>query len=236
MGKSKEMSAFLLPYDKEMLLDRLTDEQAGKLFRHLYAYAKREDTPNDERDNSILIVFDCFRTYIEKNKESYQEISTKRQEAAKKRWNKEEDAKGCKCMQMDANDANAHFAMQRDANDAISISKSKSILSERETPPTPSKGKGGVSPSLLTKAKSLFRKSYEEIEGKPYAWTKKDERAMESLIGKLQYCYPSSTDKEILSFLDRFVENSVCNQWVSENLSVSILDLKFNELNKLLNA
>ena len=146
MGKSKEMSAFLLPYDKEMLLDRLTDEQAGKLFRHLYAYAKREDTPNDERDNSILIVFDCFRTYIDKNKESYQEISTKRQEAAKKRWNKEEDANGCKCMQMDANDANAHFAMQRDANDAISISNSKSILSERETPPTPSEGDGSPSP------------------------------------------------------------------------------------------
>ena len=146
MGKSKEMSAFLLPYDKEMLLDRLTDEQAGKLFRHLYAYAKREDTPNDERDNSILIVFDCFRTYIDKNKESHQEISTKRQEAAKKRWNKEEDANGCKCMQMDANDANAHFAMQRDANDAISISKSKSILSERETPPTPSEGDGSPSP------------------------------------------------------------------------------------------
>lgn len=130
--------------------------------------------------------------------------------------------------------------MQRDANDAISISISKSIsksiLSERETPPTPSKGKGGVSSSLLTKAKSLFRKSYEEIEGKPYAWTKKDERAMESLIGKLQYCYPSSTDKEILNRLDMLVENSVCNQWVSENLSVSILDLKFNELNRLLNA
>lgn len=222
----------LIPIETKNMWMSLSDERAGKLVKILIAYAESKEEPTTT-DDVVTILFKAIQPQIDKNIQHYAEVSEKRQEAIRKRWEKEESEEN---IEMNTNEYKC-IEMYSNEGKSKSKSKSKNILSEREiTPPTPSKGKGGDSSSLLTKAKNLFRKSYGEIEGKPYAWTKKDERAMESLIGKLQYCYPSSTDKEILSFLDRFVENSVCNQWVSENLSVSILDLKFNEINKLLNA
>ncbi len=79
--------SFIINHDHESIIDALSDDQAGKLFRMLFAYSKRSET-NSCDDQMVNIAFAGIRGFIDSNREKYDEICKKRSEAAKARYNK----------------------------------------------------------------------------------------------------------------------------------------------------
>lgn len=100
MGES-----FILYTDSLEVLDALTDEQAGLLFRAIYAYQSGDaEKVVDILDScpTVNVAFVHFRQYFKRNEARYNETSEKRAEAARKRWDNTSNANVCKSMQSDA--------------------------------------------------------------------------------------------------------------------------------------
>lgn len=68
----------------------LTDEQAGKLFKALFAFAK-DGIETDFDDGVIAMIFSFMSDSIKRDTEKYESICQKRAENIKKRWNKKQD-------------------------------------------------------------------------------------------------------------------------------------------------
>jgi len=79
MAKNKE--GFLMYRDTIHSVNHLTDEQAGKLFKHVLAYVNDED-PQTE-DKVILLAFEPIKQYLKRDLRKYEEIRDKRSAAGK---------------------------------------------------------------------------------------------------------------------------------------------------------
>lgn len=77
-------------YDNEVIVYRLTDDEAGKLFKSLFPFAKERIKPDFIQNNSALaMAFDIISLAIERNDEKYIEKCEKNRKNIEKRWNKE---------------------------------------------------------------------------------------------------------------------------------------------------
>lgn len=74
MGKN----SFILYNDQKNVIDKLTDDQAGKIIKAIYAYANGEEIV---LDNMLDIVITPFITALDKDQEKYQETCNKRARA-----------------------------------------------------------------------------------------------------------------------------------------------------------
>lgn len=107
--------SFILYTEQKEVVDKLTDEQAGKLFKAIYEYAETEQMP--QLDSLLDIVIIPFKQSMDRNTEKWEETKQKRREAGKigaeKRWknNKDEIAKM----------ANANFANSKIAKMAVNV-------------------------------------------------------------------------------------------------------------------
>lgn len=99
--------SFILYTEQKEVIDNLTDENAGKLFKGIFEYALGNEP---EFNNLLKIVFIPIRQQLERNAKKYSEIKEKRRIAG---------AKGGK--QKVANQANANFAEQSQANQAVNV-------------------------------------------------------------------------------------------------------------------
>lgn len=97
--------SFILYTDQRAVINKLTDEQAGKIFKAIYEYVATEKMP--PLDNLLDLVITPIKVVLDKNKEKYDDVSKKRAEAG---------AKGGK--QRIANQANASKSKQNVANQA----------------------------------------------------------------------------------------------------------------------
>ena len=100
MGKN----SFILYNDQKSVIDKLTDEQAGKIIKAIYAYANGEEMI---LDNMLDIIITPFITALDKDHEKYIETCNKRARAG---------SEGGK--QRVANQANASKSKQKVANQA----------------------------------------------------------------------------------------------------------------------
>lgn len=80
---------FLIYQDTGALVNKLTDEQAGQLFKAIFAYESEEECP--KLDAITDIVYETITAYLDRNREKYEKVRQKRSEAGKKgmekRWN-----------------------------------------------------------------------------------------------------------------------------------------------------
>ena len=97
--------SFILFTEQKAVIDKLTDEQAGKLFKAIYEYVSTDKMP--PLDNLLDLVMTPIKISLDKNKEKYEEVSKARAEAG---------SKGGK--QKVANQANASKSKQKVANQA----------------------------------------------------------------------------------------------------------------------
>lgn len=126
--------SFILYTDSREMLDALTDEEAGLLFRAIFAYQSGDIESCNEcmKDGGriVMTAFTHFKRYLDNDAEKYEETARKRSEAGKignaKRWSKSQSI---------AKIANAKFATEKIANVADSdsdtdtdINKEKNIL------------------------------------------------------------------------------------------------------------
>lgn len=71
--------SFVLYTDQKAVLDKLSDEQAGKLIKAIYEYVENGEMP--ELDNVLDLVITPFKTVLDKDKVKYEEVSKARAEA-----------------------------------------------------------------------------------------------------------------------------------------------------------
>ena len=63
--------SFLVYYDNEVVVSRLTDEEAGKLFKSLFPYGRQEIKPDFEENPALAMAFDILSMAIDRDKKKY---------------------------------------------------------------------------------------------------------------------------------------------------------------------
>lgn len=136
-----EKKSFMIYLDNEKQVNMLTDEQAGKLFKALFEFAK-DGTETDFNDGMIAMAFSFMTDSIKRDTEKYESICQKRAENIKKRWNKKQD-------EGNTNDTNVyncnfcntnhtHIDKDKDIDKDIDKDKDKEIdINKRTGKPSP---------------------------------------------------------------------------------------------------
>lgn len=86
-GEVKKPS-FLVYYDNEVIVIRLQDEEAGRLFKSLFPYGREEIKPDFKNNPALAMAFDIFSMAIDRDKEKYVKRCEKNRENIGKRWAK----------------------------------------------------------------------------------------------------------------------------------------------------
>ena len=97
-------NSFILYTEQKAVIDKLTDEQAGKLIKAIYAHEMGEEY---ELDNILDLVITPFLSSLERNKEKYEKrVETNKKNIAK-RWNTN-NTNGIDAIPNDTNDTNGN--------------------------------------------------------------------------------------------------------------------------------
>lgn len=88
MNDEIKKPSFLVYYDNEVVVVRLSDEEAGKLFKSLFPYGREEIKPDFEKNPALAMAFDILSMAIDRDKERYVNRCEKNRENVKKRWDK----------------------------------------------------------------------------------------------------------------------------------------------------
>lgn len=91
--------SFILYTEQKAVIDKLSNEQAGKLIKAIYEYVETGKMP--ELDITLDLVITPFKTILDKNKAKYEEVSKARAEAGSKggKQNKQKEANKSKIKQ-----------------------------------------------------------------------------------------------------------------------------------------
>lgn len=116
-----ENKAFLMYYDMGELFELLTDEQAGKLMRLIFAYVNGEDPAADECEQAVRIMYAVLTRQISRGNEKQQELHKRRSGAATAR----EAQKKALNIMPDHSDAQKSTADHSDAQSDITITRTK---------------------------------------------------------------------------------------------------------------
>ena len=109
--------SFILYTEQKEVIDKLSDEQAGKLIKAIYEYVETKEIP--KLDTLLEIVIIPFKQNIDRNADKYEEIKKKRSLAGKV---------GAKVKkQKQAKQANANFAKQMVANQADNVNDNVNV-------------------------------------------------------------------------------------------------------------
>ena len=73
-----EPKGFFTYFHHAPILDALSDEQAGRLYKALMHYGSDGEVTDFSDDQALAITFSVFRNEINRNFERYQEICEKR--------------------------------------------------------------------------------------------------------------------------------------------------------------
>lgn len=145
--------SFILYTEQKAVIDKLTDEQAGKLIKAIYEYVATGITP--QLDMTIDLVITPFITTLDKNKKKYEATCKKRAEAGAK-GGKQKVANASKCKQNVANvadnDNEYDNEYDNDINNMYTLSKVKTSSSDTAKA---SKHKYGEFKNVLLKDEEL---------------------------------------------------------------------------------
>lgn len=83
-----EKKSFVMSYDHQALFQQLTDEQAGKLIKAIYAYELKGEITTFTDPLLIAFFTGVLKPFIDANKEKYEKKCKKNAENVAKRWNK----------------------------------------------------------------------------------------------------------------------------------------------------
>lgn len=109
--------AFTSYIENEYKLNMLTDEQAGRLYKSLFAYSRTGEKPDFSDDPVLAYAFIDFTMDIDRDREKYEQTCQRRSEAGKK-GSQAKQANADFTKQTQAKQANAEFAKQTQAKQA----------------------------------------------------------------------------------------------------------------------
>lgn len=88
MSDEIRKSSFLVYYDNEVIVLRLPDDEAGRLFKSLFPYGREEIKPNFDESPALAMAFDILSMAIDRDKEKYIRRCETNRENIEKRWAK----------------------------------------------------------------------------------------------------------------------------------------------------
>ena len=101
---AKKRPCFLLERDQKLIIDELTDEEAGIIFKAIYEYETTGKEIN--LDKSLRIVFKQFKVKLDFYDKNYEDRCLINKENAEKRWEKYKNAIEYDGIQSNAMDTN----------------------------------------------------------------------------------------------------------------------------------
>lgn len=107
--------SFLVYYDNEIVIRRLSDEDAGKLFKSLFAYGRENMKPDFEYSPALAMAFDILSMTMDRDAIKYSKRCQKNRENANKRWNKNK-ATASDCMQPHTNYTDKDIDIDKDTD------------------------------------------------------------------------------------------------------------------------
>ena len=109
--------SFILYTEQKEVIDKLSNEQAGKLIKAIYEYVETGQMP--KLDALLEIVIIPFKQNIDRNANKYEETKKKRSEAGKIGAEVKK--------QMKAKQANANFAKSEQAKQAVNVNDNDNV-------------------------------------------------------------------------------------------------------------
>ncbi|MBQ3284983.1 MAG: hypothetical protein IJH40_04995 [Ruminococcus sp.] len=91
----KKPKGFFTYFHHSALVNHLTDEQAGRLYKALLLYGDEEIEPDFSDDRTCALAFIVFKEEIDLNFEKYAEVCENRSKAAKEREAKKRKENEC---------------------------------------------------------------------------------------------------------------------------------------------
>jgi uncharacterized phage protein (TIGR02220 family) len=149
----KDQKGFIVFGDTKEVVDELSDEQAGRLFRGMLQYFV--DGTDPDFTDALKFVFIPIRQQMDRNADKYTKMCDRNKQNARKRW----DAVGCGRMR---SDASAYDNKRSDAVDA----NIKKDTKEKEGTDTKSESpeQGDEISSLLSFFNSKTGSSYKDTD------------------------------------------------------------------------
>ena len=111
-------NSFILYHDQKEIIDELTDEQAGKLFKAIYEYNVNKSV---KLDGTLKIIFIPFKTSFDRDSKKYKDIVDKRSEAGKKHTGNQHTRK------KELEQMEQVFQIGTNGTDSVSVSVSDSV-------------------------------------------------------------------------------------------------------------
>lgn len=119
--------SFVAYCDWENIFDMLSNEEAGLMVKHLFAYVNDK---NPELEDRILkIAFEPIKLQLKRDLKKYKTIRERRSEAGRK-GGEQTASKRTKQKQIKANEANATKCKQTVANQAVTVTVNDTVLSK----------------------------------------------------------------------------------------------------------
>lgn len=87
--------------------------------------------------------------------------------------------------------------------------------------------------SLHQEMKNIFVESYKSKTGLPYFWTGKDGKHLSELVEKIRFMLQQTKktyDEDQITTAFQLLLENIDDKWILENLSVAIINSKFNEI------
>lgn len=125
MTNQTQSKSFILHKDSLSVLNKLTDEQAGKLFKSIFAYQVQNILPNDEL---VSIIFEPFLNQFKRDAENYKKTCEARKIAGSK-GGKQKVANASKSKQKVANLADSD---NKNKNESKNKSENKNEIKLNE--------------------------------------------------------------------------------------------------------
>lgn len=124
---AEEKKAFVAYVDWESQFDLLSDEEAGKLIKHIFSYVNDRNPEFDKSERLLLMAFEPIKKQLKRDLKKYEAIKKKRQEAGKKGGIKSGESRTDQPSKYEANEANASFVKQTEANEAVTVTVTDTV-------------------------------------------------------------------------------------------------------------
>jgi hypothetical protein len=118
--------SFVLYSDQKVIIDLLTDEQAGKLLKHLLAYVNDENPVLD--DVLLNIAFAPIKLQLKRDLEKWDDIKLVRSKNGKAGGVKSAEAKLSKTKQTEAKQSKTK---QSEANEAVNVNVNDNVINKK---------------------------------------------------------------------------------------------------------
>lgn len=114
---AEDKKAFVVYADWESQFDLLSNEEAGKLIKHIFSYVNDRNPEFNKDERLLTMAFEPIKKQLKRDLKKYESIKKRRSEAGRQGGLKSAEIR----QQNEAKEANDSFVKQNQANEAVTV-------------------------------------------------------------------------------------------------------------------